>query len=275
MIYLVTDSTSCLSREDIKELQIIMVPMSYTGKNNTPINEGYVEECEICKQTGILNLEGYSTSQASVNAFSRVFKTLIAHGHQALCLTLSSRLSGTYRNACQAALETGGGQVEVVDSRTTAGSLYLLLRQARSFLTLGCDLKQATARLKTLISKTHTLFSVQNMDPLRRSGRLGIVRLSVSTLLNLRPVLSLIDGAVVSQALARGGQHQLRYLEDSIKGSPQMIVVQHCGCEASAIELRQRLLKRGHKVLIRPLNMVLAIHVGVPCLSVAWMEQTA
>lgn len=58
-------------------------------------------------------------------------------------------------------------------------------------------------------------FSVDDMEPLRRSGRLGSVKLSVSTILNIRPMLRCENGSIQSYAVVRGQNEQLRAL---IKG---------------------------------------------------------
>ncbi|MHC1787379.1 MAG: DegV family protein [Christensenellales bacterium] len=267
MIYLVTDSTCYLTRREAADLHILVVPLRYDCGGRDSLLEGYAEDWR--PEPG-LDLSRCSTAQAPASAFQEVFRRLRAQGHQALCLTLSSRLSGTYLNALKAAQETAG-QVLVLDSRTTGGALYLLAREARALLDQGLDLQACFDRLRLLRERTRTLFTLEDMGPLRRSGRLGAVRSSVSTLLNLRPVLTLQDGGVVSWALARGRQDQLRRLQEGLTGQPAQVVVQYCGDEAGAGLLAGRLRAAGVRVLERPFGIVLAIHLGLPVLSTAWL----
>ena len=268
MIYLVTDSTACLSRQEANELRALVVPMHFIRDGRETMPEGFVEDWH--PQPGN-SLEGYSTAQAPSAAFLDLFSRLKEQGHQALCLTISSRLSGTNANALKAAEETGG-QIQVVDSRTTAGAMYLLLRAAREMLDAGETLEGCFERLKSLRKRTRTLFTIQDMEPLRRSGRLGYVRSSVSTLLNLRPLLTLQDGSVVSHSLARGKQDQQRLMVQGLTGKPGEAIVQHCGDEEAADDLAGRLHDKGIRVLKRRIGIVLAIHLGIPVLSAAWME---
>lgn len=268
MIYLVTDSTAYLSRQEARDLKAVVVPMRFDRGGQDSYQEGYAEDWQ---PAGEQDLHGYSTAQAPSSAFQEVFQKLLGQGHQVLCLTISSRLSGTYFNAMQAAQEVGG-QVMVIDSRTTAGALYLMLREARALIDAGLDLAACFERLRALRKATRTIFTLQDMEPLRRSGRLGFMRSSVSTLLNLRPLLTLSDGSVVSHALARGKQDQLRQLVQDITGQPSQVVVQYCGEEEAADTLAERLRQKGIRVLKRPLGLVLAIHLGVPVLSIAWIE---
>ncbi len=147
-----------------------------------------------------------------------------------------------------------------------------MLKAAREMLDAGASLTQCFEAMKQLRKRTHTIFTIQDMDPLRRSGRLGYVRSSVSTLLNLRPLLSLSDGSVVSHSLARGKQDVQRLMMLGLVGKPQEVIVQHCGDEESARALAQRLEEQGIQVMMRRIGIVLAIHLGVPILSVAWVS---
>jgi DegV family protein with EDD domain len=269
LIYLVTDSTACLSRQEANELRALVVPMHYIRDGKESYPEGFIEDWQ---PEPSQSLEGYSTAQAPSAAFLDIFSRLKEQGHQALCLTISSRLSGTYANALKAAEETGDC-IQVVDSRTTAGAMFLLLKAAREMLDTGAPLPECFERLKELRSRSHTLFTVQEMEPLRRSGRLGYVRSSVSTLLNLRPLLTLTDGSVVSHSLARGKQDQQRMLVQGLTGRPSEVIVQHCGDEEAADDLAGRLIDKGISVLKRRIGIVLAVHLGIPILSTAWMEE--
>ena len=273
MIYLVTDSTACISRQEALDLRCVMVPMHYIKDGKEAFQEGFIEDSTALKEQQ--HLSEYSTAQAPTSAFVEVFTQLKEQGHQALCLTISSRLSGTFANAMKAAEEVGG-EFLVVDSRTTAGAMYLLLLQARMMLDSGLNLQECFERLIALRKATHTIFTIQDMEPLRRSGRLGYMRSSVSTLLNLRPLLTLQDGSVVSHSLARGKQDQLRQMVLGLQGKPRQVIVQHCGDEEAADALAQKLAEKGISVLRRQIGIVLAIHLGLPILSTAWMSsQTA
>lgn len=268
MIYLVTDSTACISRMEARDLNAIVVSMHYIKSGKEAFQEGFIEDWH---PQADQNLAEYSTAQAPISAFLDVFSRLKEQGHQALCLTISSRLSGTYANALKASEEIGDG-FAVVDSRTTAGAMYLLLKEARRLLDSGISLEACFERMKELRNKTHTIFTIQDMEPLRRSGRLGFMRSSVSTLLNLRPLLTLQDGSVVSHSLARGKQDQLRQMLLGLDTKSSQVIIQNCGDEEAEEVLSQRLKEKGMKVLRRRIGIVLAIHLGIPILSTAWME---
>jgi DegV family protein with EDD domain len=273
MIVLVTDSTAYFTQKEAKALGVVQVPMTYTYEGRTLYTEGYIDEDESTMlPTVAVGVNHYSTAQASLAEFLSTLEDILAEGNQAIVITISSRLSGTYANARKAAQELGPDRVAVVDSKTTAGALYLLLAKAREWIDAGLPLPDVVTKVKEAREKTRTFFSVEDMEPLRRSGRLGFVRLSVSTILNIRPILKLTSGGVNAYGMARGRQEQLRSLEDAVAKYQGPVVVQHCRADSMASQLTQRLRDKGIPVMERLLGPVLAIHLGSGCLSVAWIE---
>lgn len=274
MIVLVTDSTAYFAQNEAKALGVVQVPMTYTYEGRTLYTEGYIDEDEPTMLPTVAgSVTHYSTAQASLAEFLSTLEDILAEGNQAIVITISSRLSGTYANARKAAQELGPDKIAVVDSKTTAGAMYLLLAKAREWIDAGLQLTDVVAKVKEAREKTRTFFSVEDMEPLRRSGRLGFVRLSVSTILNIRPILKLTSGGVNAYGMARGRQEQLRLLEEAVDKFKGPVVVQHCRADGMASQLTQRLREKGIPVMERLLGPVLAIHLGSGCLSVAWIEQ--
>ena len=272
MIVLVTDSTAYLTRQEAKALGVVQVPMNYSYESRILYSEGFVDEDDAMLSTVAADVAHYSTAQASLAAFLSTLEDILADGNQALIITISSRLSGTCANARKAAQELGGDKVIVVDSKTTAGAMYLLLKKAKDWIDAGLTLPEVAAKVREARDKSRTYFSVEDMEPLRRSGRLGFVRLSVSTILNIRPILKLTSGGITTFGLARGRQEQLHLLEDAVANYQAPVVVQHCRADSMANQLAQHLRDRGIPVIQRLLGPVLTIHLGSGCLSVAWIE---
>ena len=225
MIAIVTDSTAYLTHEEAVELGVVIVPMSYSLEEESSLNEGCIENDEHAERQVAEGIDHVHTSQATLAGFFNAFQRLRRAGYEVLCITISSRLSGTYANAVLAAKELGGGHIEVVDSLTTCSGLYLLIREARKRIREGAKLSAVAKELKEKRNRVRMRFSVDDMAPLRRSGRLGNVRMSISTVLNIKPILELKDGAIVSVSLARGRVEQTRRLCAFCEGVQGEIVV--------------------------------------------------
>ncbi len=272
MIVLVTDSTAYLTRQEAKALGVVQVPMTYTYEGRTLYSEGYIDEDDTMLSTVAEGVVHYSTAQASLAAFTSTLEDILADGNQAIVITISSRLSGTCANARKAAQELNSDNIAVVDSKATAGALYLLIAKARQWIDQGLSLSEVVEKIREARDKTRTFFSVEDMEPLRRSGRLNFVRLSVSTILNIRPILKLTSGGVNAYGMARGHHEQLRILEGAVSNYQAPVVVQHNRADGLAGQLAQRLRDKGVPVMERLLGPVLTIHLGNGCLSVAWIE---
>ena len=95
-----------------------------------------------------------ATAQASVADFVGMFQAIVHQGGEVLCVVISSRLSGAYSSACIAAKAVDAEKVRVVDSRTTAGGLALLLKKAAKLIRQGYPLEDIVAQVKKQREKT-------------------------------------------------------------------------------------------------------------------------
>lgn len=276
MITIMVDSAAGISRQEAEELGAHYVPMTYSVDRQQFVEhyigengqfEPYIEREDVEQRT----------SQASAAAFMSAFERQLAKGRQVLCITISSRLSGTYANAVMAAQEINADEIKVLDSRNCAGGIYFLIQMAQQWIQDGMSLNEIVERLVVERKRIHNVFTVNDMTNLRKSGRLGVVRLSVSTILNLRPILCLQNGSVFSKSVARGNHEQLRMLVESIPQEVRFVVVHSRDHNPQLPALQEMLRKRlGDELELRIVSLgpVLTIHLGLTYLGVCWMDQT-
>lgn len=272
MITIVSDSSACMSRIEALQLGVICVPMTYTVGDKV-FTEHFIDENGEYQEM-LSSSEELRTSQCSLNAFHETFRTLRAAGQEVLCLTISSRMSGTYNNACVCAREMDDSNIRVMDTAKTASGMLMMIREARRLADQGFSLDQIYEALEALRPRIKTLFTVTDMGPLRRSGRLGSVRQSVSTLLNVRPMLTCNeDGTVEACGVVRGRNEQHKKLIDAVPEDAEEAVVHFIKLEEDARALAARLRERGVKTVeVREIGPVLGVHLGVDILSVMWKE---
>ena len=271
MITIVTDSSSYLTQAEAAALGVVMVPMSYSiGRAVYP--EAFVDRERRFEHILDSAPSTLHTSQATLSAFVGTFDALRRRGCEILCLTISSRLSGTYGNALVAARDLGGTGIAVLDSRSTAAGLYLLIRAARRLIDEGLTLDEIVRQLADMRERVHLVFSVDDIGPLRRSGRLGGIKLSVSTILNIHPMLRCQDGAIIATGIARGRHEQQRQLTGAIPADVREAVVQHYRAESQLTEVIRQLQNTGKTVAVRGIGPVLAAHLGKGCIGVAWLD---
>lgn len=272
MIAIVTDSTVCIPEKEAEELGIHLVSNTYSLGEQV-----YLESFSDCngafERLVFHEPEKWRTAQVSVLAFMQAFEDLIKRGREVLCLVISSRLSGAYSSACVAAKEFSSDRIAVVDSLSTAGGLWLLAKKARVLATKGLSLCEIAKHIEALREKVGIVFSVDDMSALRRSGRLGVVPQSVGTMLNIRPILMCIRGAVVARGLVRGRHARVQAMVDKMPANVKEIIIQYMGEHEESEPLYQGVKKRFPDIDIQVgrLGPVLGVHLGPGVLSVSWM----
>lgn len=275
MIRIVTDSTVNIDKAQAAKMGLTVLPMGYTVDN-----QRYLESYTDCNGQfePLLQSRNFTTNQVSTESFVSAFSEIARRGDQVLCVVISSRLSGTYRNAFSAAGQVNryfGREVAVVlDSFSTAGAMLLLCERAAALSRKVQSLHELSEQMQAERAKTGVVFSLDSMDALRRSGRIGIVRQSVSTILNIRPVLRCQDGAVVSLGTARGHAELMRKLMDSVSPNPTKIIV-NASQQAQQQRVQDELRARFPQASIRSCGIgpILSHHLGRGAIGISWMEE--
>lgn len=273
MITVVTDSTVYMTGAEARQWQLNVVPMSYTVNGQLYI-EDFADQNGCFDKLIFDQRAQCGTAQVSVGAFMSTFSELLQKGAEILCITISSRLSGTYSSAMIAARETDPTKIAVVDSLSTAGGMKLIVERACMIAKEGTSLQNAAERVRQLRSKIGIVFSVEEMDSLRRSGRIGIVRQSAGTILNIRPILLCKNGTIISQGRARGFAEQMRELTGLVPKNAQRLIAHYIRQDAlSKRFLAQATAIFGRRVRPGMLGPVLGIHLGTGVIGLAWIEE--
>jgi len=273
MICIVSDSSISLTEKEAAELNIKIVPMNYTV-GGMAYQDTYADQIEGYNKIKAAK-HTMSTSQPSVESFKGIFKELLQEGHEVLCLCISSRLSGTFSSAELAGKELNESKIKVVDTLHATGAVRFLALEAKKLIESGKSLSDVYFALKQKHSLVGTVFSVENMGPLKKSGRLGFVRQSVSTILDLRPILEFKDGTLVSTGFLKGKRNQFNKLLDRIPPGAKSVTVLRLGNEDSAKELAELVTKKFPHIInvpIREVGAVFAIHLGIPAIGLSWQE---
>ena len=255
MIAIMVDSAAGISRQEAEELGAYYVPMTYTFGQKQYAERYLGENGRFEPYIGKEELQR-KTSQASLSAFIKAYEKQIAKGRQVLCITISSRLSGTYPNAVMAANEVNADMIKVLDSRNCAGGVYFLIVLAKRLIKEGKTLDEILDILIQERKNIHNVFTVNDMTNLRNSGRLGVVRQSVSTILNLRPILYLQQGSIYSDGTARGSQEQMKKLVEIVDKNVKYIVI-HSHTENPYQAQLQNMLraKLGNDLVVRTVSL--------------------
>lgn len=145
-----------------------------------------------------------STSQATPIAFKEEFDKAKEANEAAVVITLASKFSGTYQSAMIAAAEYDN--IYVVDSASAAMGSGILVELAFRMLDSGMNAQKIAQKLEKEKKKIVIVALVDTLEYLKRGGRISKTVAFTGTLLNIKPVLSVIDGEINMLGKARGSK---------------------------------------------------------------------
>jgi DegV family protein with EDD domain len=156
-----------------------------------------------------------TTSQATPFVFEEAFRKATDKGYQVVCITCSSRLSGTYQSAVIAA-EEFPGQVFVVDSQTIALGSAILTEYALNLAEEGMDAETIVWKLMQKREKVRLLAMLDTLEYLKKGGRISAAVALAGGILNIKPVLCIENGEIKMLGKARGSRQANNLLVQEI-----------------------------------------------------------
>ena len=146
-----------------------------------------------------------TTSQATPFAFEKAFRAAVEAGHEVVCITCTSKLSGTYQSAVIAA-EEFEGKVHVVDSCTIAIGEAILAQYALGLVDQGLEAAEIVWRLMQKREKVRVLALLDTLEYLKKGGRISATAAIAGGILNIKPVIAIADGEIKVLGKARGSR---------------------------------------------------------------------
>jgi len=146
-----------------------------------------------------------TTSQATPDAFAKVFDEVIAADDDAVVLTISSKLSGTCQSAMIAAGEHAG-RIYVVDSKTVAIGTGILAELALSLAGRGMCAGEIAATLIEERENVSVIAMFDTLEYLKKGGRISKTAALAGGLLSIKPVACIKDGEIKMLGKARGSR---------------------------------------------------------------------
>jgi DegV family protein with EDD domain len=194
-IGIVTDSTADVPSALLQQYDIRVVPINIQFRRET-----YEENVALDRATFLRWLderEMPTSSQPSPGRFTQAFQTLVEEGYeQLLCVAITSKHSGTYQSAVLASSMMPHVKIEVWDSLAISmGTGFQVLAAARMAET-GASLEAILRRLEEIRSGMRTYLTPATLRYLQKSGRVGTLSGVLASLLAVKPIIHVEDGAL-------------------------------------------------------------------------------
>jgi len=272
---IMTDSCCDLTAELAEELGVVVLPLSLLIGNETYRN--YLDGREIGFKEFYDRVRGGAmptTSAVSVGDFEDVMRPILAEGKDILCLSFSSALSTTYQSASIAAEglkeEFPEAKIYAVDSAAASLGQGLLVYLCAQQQKAGKTIDEVYAYAEDIKLKVCHWFTVDDLNHLKRGGRVSATTALVGTMLSIKPILHVDDeGRLISVSKTRGRKASLLALVDemektAIDPKEQTIFISHGDCEDDAKIVAGEIRKRfgTETVVINYVGPVIGAHTG-------------
>jgi len=264
-VAIVTDSSCDLPQELADELGIDIVPLTIRFGS-----EEFVDRLDLtpeqfwarCASSATLP----ETSAPSAGQFEEAFRRAAAGGASGVvCINLSGALSATLQAATLAAAAVRDLiRVEVVDSRSVTAGLGLMCVAAARAAKSGLSIDVIVAQVKSQVARTQVWGVLDTLDNLKKGGRLGGAKALLASVLSIKPVLEVRDGAVEEGGRQRTRPRAWAFLVEKLKAQTNLeaVAVMHGNVADIATFLDQIRPYFAGEIIVGQLGAVIGAHAG-------------
>ncbi len=215
-IKIITDSTSDIPLERQEELGIEIVPLSVRFGS-----EEYIDGVTLTKPQFYQKLaectELPTTAQVNPDRFTEIFKKYLDQGDEIIGMFLSSKLSGTCQSAAIAKDMLGSEKIHIIDSRNVTFGLALLVYEAVKMRDSGLSAQEICDGVDSLIKKLRFYIVLDTLKYLKMGGRLSGSSAFLGTVLHIKPIVSVVDGAVVVLEKKKGQKAAMEWIMQNVE----------------------------------------------------------
>lgn len=282
-IAIVTDSTSDLDPRVAAEQHITLVPAhvrfgDIDYKDGVDITGeqfyGMLAEAQDLPQT----------SQPSAGEFVEVYQRLAQDHEHIVSLHVSGKLSGTVQSALTATQQMEGEsscKIHVVDTQSASLGVAYMAREAARLAGEGVEADRIVNHIKFVADLMHVAFTPETLEYLRRGGRLGAAFHLLGSLLRIKPVLTLKDGAIEVldkvRTRSRVTARMVQYVESVAgpEGSLTHLGVMHANAPEFAQELQEAILERvsAENVYNGAIGPAIGTHAGPGAVGITFHKE--
>lgn len=280
---IITDVTCDLPPDVLEKLDIRVIPMDFIMGGE--VYRHYPDAREMSFEQFYQRMAGGempTTSMINPEVYTRYFDAILGAGKDVLYIGFSSGLSGTYQSS-QIIIQDmrekyPEGKILSVDSVAASVGEGLLVWLAAQKKHQGLTLEELHKWIEENRCHVCQWFTVDDLNHLRRGGRISAVAAVAGSALGIKPVLHVDEeGCLTPMAKVRGRKKAVDTLIDkmartSINPGEQIVLVGHGNCEKEARELKAMVKERFHpkEIIVCDIGPIIGSHVGPGILALVF-----
>lgn len=277
MIRIVADSSCCISQEEAKKLNIEILSLPIDIDNETYYDGVTLSTTEFYqKLVQCKNLP--MTSQPSPLEFIERFEEAQKNGDSVLVITLSSKISGTFESACLCKRESGYSEIEVVDSLTTIDAMAMIVKEAVK-MRETMNVHELAEYLNKFKKRCKVIASIETLEYLSKGGRLSGTAKVLGTMLNIKPIIAVIDGEIKMIDKKIGTKNAQEYVLNLAKNgnidTTYPVCIQYAVDKKRAEYTAQRLqeITDVKDIYFSEISGVVGSHIGPGACAIIYIEK--
>lgn len=272
---LFTDSCSNLPGQTLKDLDIRVLPCSYSIDGKLIEYSGNIDEFDAHAHYDLLRSgKMISTSLLNTGTFLDHFRPVLEQGLDIVYVGLSAGISGTIHAAQVARAELleefPERVIRIVDSMGAGLGTGILTCKGADFRAEGLNANAVADRLDALVPNLCEFFTVENLMFLKRTGRVSAATAMIGTMLNIKPLLRGDEtGHITNCAKLRGRAKSIeailqKYQEKVQNAAMERVAISHGDCPEEAEYLAQKVMEiaKPKELIICPHEPFTGSHVG-------------
>ncbi|MBE4910157.1 DegV family protein [Bacillus luteolus] len=216
------------------------------------------------------------TSQPPVGKFAQLYNRLHKDFDHIFSIHLSGKLSGTLSSAQQAA-NLVDIPVTVIDSKILTYPMGVLIREGIRLRDDGKDIKEINSYLTAMANKNETYVLIGSLEQLHRSGRMNSAQFFLGSMLSIKPIISITDGALSVVEKVRSEKKAtariIQLLKDAINNKDIEEIYILFGLnddKAKGLKEEIKQISSRLKISIFPLGTAIGVHAGEDTLGISW-----
>lgn len=280
MVRIITDSAADLEPLEYERLNVTCIPLRVSFGDGE-----YQENVNLSKEKFyelLLGSEEFpKTSQASPAILEELLAEAKAQGDEAIYITLSSALSGTYQTACMIAEDSEHEGAHIFDSRNATGGQRMLVEYACRLRDQGKNAAEIVAGLESIRDRVELYACVNTLEYLHKGGRISHAVYTLGSLAQIKPIISVdTEGRVALPAKVMGMRKGMDYLCKRLGArkpdGDHPVYVMYTDNRSVAETLAQRMAANGWEIpdgRIIQVGAAIGAHVGPDACGVVYIGE--
>lgn len=283
-IAIISDSNAGISQEEAKEMGMFVQPSPFYINDKLELAGVTMTEEQFYTALQDDNID-VKTSMPTLGDMTDTWDELLKTHDEVVFIPISSGLSSTYSTAAMLA-EDYDGRVQVVDNRRVSVTQYCSIVDALELAKMGKNAKEIKEYLEKTADRSSIYLSLDTLKYLKKGGRITPAAAAIGTLLNLKPVLQIQGDKLDAYAKCRGKAQAKKTMLDAIRKDMEgrfkdaatkhnlNLLIAYGAYLDDALEWREEVKEAfpDYEVVMQPLSLSVACHIGPGVLAVALAE---